>query len=116
MSGALDIVRLYQAAAKGSADDPFNWEDSFGNPSELEGSDRDLFTLFERDRKNGLLPELYQACGTKDFLYEMNRDVHRRLTEQGAEIVYHEVPEHMHNWDFWDLEIRRILDWMLPTA
>ena len=32
----------------------------------------------------------------------------------GAEIEYHEVPGHMHNWDFWDQDIRRILDWMLP--
>ena len=80
----------------------------------LSGSDRDLFALIEKDMKNGQIPELYQACGTEDFLFTLNQSVHKRLEEMGVKSVYKEVPGYMHNWEFWDLEIRSILDWMLP--
>lgn len=116
MSGALDIALLHDEAMKGNVDNPFSWEDAFGEAAEhLAGSDRDLFALIEKDTKNGLIPELYQACGTEDFLFALNQNVHKKLEEMGVKTVYREIPEHMHNWDFWDLEIQRILDWMLPA-
>ena len=116
MSGALDIVRLHEDAMTGKADNPFLWDDVFGEmENRLEGSDRDLFALLKRDMENGLVPELYQACGTEDFLFELNRGAHERLEKMGVKSVYKEVLGHMHNWDFWDLEIRSILDWMLPA-
>ena len=58
------------------------------------------------------MPELYQACGTEDFLYQMNLKAKARMEEMGASLVYDEGPGG-HNWDFWDLHIRNILDWML---
>lgn len=116
MSGALDIAATYESGKSGALDSPFAWEDAFEDPEKLAGSDKDLFELFRRDREKGIVPELYQTCGTKDFLFEMNREAYRRLTDMGAEIEYHEVPEHMHNWDFWDREIRKIFDWFLPKA
>ena len=58
---------------------------------------------------------VFMGCGTEDFLYVLNQNVHKRLEEMGVSTVYREVPGHMHNWDFWDLEIQRILDWMFPV-
>ncbi len=116
MSGALDIAGLHDAAQNGSVDNPFSWEDSFGDvANSLHGSDRDLFALYKKDKENGLVPDLYQSCGTEDFLFTLNQDVHRRFEEMGADIEYHEAEGHMHNWDFWDMDIKRILDWMLPA-
>ena len=115
MSGALDIQAVHDAGATGEIDSPFSWSDAFGEAAEhLAGSDRDLFTLYEKDKAAGLVPELYQSCGDQDFLFRINQDVHRRFIEMGASVEYSEVPGHMHNWDFWDQDIRRILDWMLP--
>ena len=115
MSGALDIQKVYEADQAGAIESPFHWKDSFGDAADhLAGSDRDLFTLLRKDREKGLLPELYQSCGDQDFLYTINQDVHRSLQQMGIQTEYHEVPGHMHNWDFWDLDIRRILDWMFP--
>ncbi len=108
MSGALDL-----AAMKPAEGSPFAWQDLFGDVKDLSGTDKDLFTLFEKDKKAGLVPELYQSCGTKDFLYEMNQDAHERFVKLGADITYHEEEGHMHNWDFWDQDIRRVLDWMI---
>ena len=112
MSGALDIAALYESAKAGTVDSPFPWTDLFGDTTEhLEGSDRDLFALFEKDKAAGLIPQLYQSCGEEDFLFKLNRKSHERMKALGADIDYHEVPGHMHNWDFWDQDIRRILDW-----
>lgn len=116
MSGALDIVRLHDEAEAGLVDNPFPWEDAFGETAgHLEGSDRDLFALLKRDMENGQVPELYQSCGTEDFLYKLNQGVHEKLEKMGVKTVYKEVPGYMHNWEFWDLEIRSILDWMFSA-
>ncbi len=112
MSGALDLAASYESARKGKIDSPFPWNEIFENPEALEGSDRDLFFLYEKCRQNGVIPELYQACGTEDFLYEMNQAAKRRMEDMGAVITYDEGPGG-HNWDFWDLHIRHVLDWML---
>lgn len=112
MSGALDIVALYEAAKNGQIESPFSWEDSFADLDHLEGSQADLFKLYEDCVKKGIVPELYQACGKDDFLYEMNCKVRDRLIKNGVSLTYEEG-EGMHNWEFWDKYIQRILDWML---
>ena len=99
MSGALDIAVLYRQASDGAIDNPFPWHDIFQDPEALSGSDRDLFTLYEQCRKNNTAPSLYQACGTGDFLYDINRSVKKRMEDMQADLVYEEGPGG-HNWDF----------------
>ena len=113
MSGALDIAGLYQAAAAGNNDNnPFHWEDCFGDPDKLAGSDYDLFTLYDRDVKNGCVPKLYQAVGRDDFLYPSNVYVRKLLEQKQADLTYEE-DKGGHDWNFWDQYIQHILDWML---
>lgn len=114
MSGAVDIEACYQGGQNGSIDSPFQWNMIFENPRELGHSDADLFTLAEKDLTEGTLPELHQSCGTRDFLIEMNRNTYEKMKHMGIKVEYEEVPEHMHNWDFWDLEIQKVLNWMFP--
>lgn len=45
----------------------------------LAGSDNDLLELYSRCKDNGLAPELYQACGTEDFLYANNRRIKNQM-------------------------------------
>lgn len=112
LSGALDISSCYRLCMEGKIEGPFPWNQIFRDPSQLDGSSADLFELFRQDREKGLLPELYQACGTEDFLIGMNRDAYAGFTSMGAEISYHETEGHAHNWDYWDEEIRNGLDWI----
>ena len=86
---------------------------AYGDMTQVAGSDRDIITLFEKDKAQGLLPRLYQSCGTEDFLFQMNQNVNQKLTQLGAEIDYFEVPGFEHEWDFWDLEIQNVLKWVL---
>lgn len=85
---------------------------AFGDMTEVAGSDRDIIALFEKDKAAGLLPRMYQSCGTEDFLFQMNKAVNEKLTELGAEIDYREIPGYEHEWDLWDLEIKNVLNWV----
>lgn len=113
MSAAMDVAGLSDEVQKGNIEAPFPFHDIFEDPAHLAGSDKDIFELYRRDAEKGCVPELYQACGTKDFLYQMNEDANRRLTEMGAKITYSVTPDAMHNWDYWDSELPKILDWMM---
>ena len=77
------------------------------NPEE-----EDLFVLLENAVKNGIkLPKLYQCCGTEDFIYPANVEFRDFAQNLGVELTYVEGPG-VHNWDFWDPYIRKVLDWL----
>ncbi len=81
---------------------------TFGNPEELLASDRAPKTLARMRKEAGAqLPRLFLACGTEDFLYQANLDMHNCLTELGIE---HEWVTHpgVHDFNFWN--------WALPVA
>ncbi len=109
MSGALDICNLFGA----SQASVFRRQAIFGDVEDLKGTQADLFALFEKDKAAGCVPQMYMACGTEDFLYQMNLDAKARFEKMGADLTYEEGPGG-HEWDFWDVYIRHILDWMMP--
>ncbi|MFT4007806.1 MAG: alpha/beta hydrolase-fold protein [Lacrimispora sp.] len=113
LSGAVDIAMTYEATIRGIYDGPFPWEEIFKDPKQISGSNADLLTLYDKCRAAGNVPQLYSACGTEDFVYEMNRQMKARLEEKGASIVYEEG-EGGYTWDFWDQYIQKALKWMLP--
>ena len=112
MSGALDIVSLHEGGKKNAGPSPFNWTAMFGDVETLKGGGSDLIAQFERCKEKGCVPELYQACGTEDFLYSMNLKAKEQFLALGANLTYEEGPG-AHDWNFWDRQIQRVLDWML---
>lgn len=112
LSGALDLAGLLEGINNGAVDGPFPLDAIWEDPTKIEGSDSDLFALYKKDKENGLVPDLYQGCGKDDFLFAMNNDVNKRFQEMGAEVTYR-VGEGMHNWDYWDSQLRDMLDWFL---
>lgn len=109
-SGALDVGFRYTPLAVKNAPLPFYVEDCFGDPATIAGSDRDVFQLYEKTAEKGKVPRLYQSCGTADFLYGMNVAANKALTKLGADITWREAPGVEHEWDFWDSEIRWLLE------
>lgn len=86
---------------------------TFGNLSELLGSDRDPEAVAAALKKKGAdIPRIYMACGTEDFLLEENRSYHNFLLSQGIEHTYVESPG-VHNWDFWNEHIEKGILWAL---
>ncbi len=57
------------------------------------------------------LPALFMACGTQDPLLSANRSYRDLLVSLGFSVSYFES-EGGHDWDFWDAEIKRAIDWL----
>ena len=112
MSGALDIVALYESAKSNPEPSVFNWKAIFGDPDALAGSHSDLFAQYAQCAERRLSPKLYQTCGTEDFLYALNIGARDRMLALGADLTYTEGPG-AHDWSFWDHHIQEIMDWLL---
>ena len=53
----------------------------------------------------------YQACGTEDFLYEMNGKFRQFMDISGLDFRYEEGPGG-HEWNFWDRYVQNVLTWI----
>lgn len=62
-------------------------------------------------REGRPLPAFYLSCGTEDSLLPWSRLYRDLLRGAGAEVTYEEEPG-AHEWDFWDRQIRKTLDWL----
>jgi S-formylglutathione hydrolase FrmB len=88
---------------------------AFGQ-DQVEGTEHDLIRMIEElDKSDGPKPKFYQSCGTEDFLYDKNAAVRAAFEQSGLDYTYTEGPG-VHNWDFWDGQIREVLKWLpLPN-
>ncbi|RUS45041.1 alpha/beta hydrolase family protein [Cohnella sp. AR92] len=85
----------------------------FGDLTELLGSDKDPEAIVRRLIETGEeLPRLYMACGTEDFLLDVNRRFHDFLEENKVEHTYRESAG-AHTWDFCNEAIADGLKWAL---
>ena len=87
------------------------WRNVFGPYEEYSGSDNDLFALAEKRKALGMMPRVYQWCGTEDFLYKQNLAFRDHLQKLGYDLTYEEGPGD-HQWKYWDEMIQRVLDWL----
>ncbi|MBN2643222.1 MAG: esterase family protein [Victivallales bacterium] len=106
LSGVLDI-------AIKSPTWPELFDGIFGKDQELTGSKHDLFALADKlaavPRESR--PELFQSCGTEDFLYADNVKFCEHLRRIGYQHEYREKPG-THCWEFWDDTIQDVLKWL----
>ena len=90
------------------------FESIFGDTQKIKGSENDPEALLLRIKdQGGEIPEFYMACGTEDELIKVNRRYRDFLRAQGVSLTYEEAPG-IHDWNFWDAYIQKVLDW-LPT-
>lgn len=108
LSGVTDLSAMWTEHAETQAE----FSRIFGSPEEFAASDEDLFRLSRELKKSGgKIPQLFQVCGTGDFLYEGNVRFRDHLRALGYELDYRESPG-THCWDFWDANIRAVLEWL----
>ncbi len=86
---------------------------TFGKLDELENSENNPEYLIKQLKQKGeVLPEIYMAVGTEDFLLENNRQLHAFLEAEQVAHVYKEGPG-THDWDFWGAHIEPAICWLL---
>jgi S-formylglutathione hydrolase FrmB len=104
LSGALDIANTTHG------DEEYN--NIFGDIENLRGSENDLFFLAEKlAASDGEKPQLYQCCGTEDFLYEDNIRFREHCKNLNLKLTYEEE-KGIHEWGYWDKKIQSVLRWL----
>lgn len=88
----------------------------FGDLTQVTGSDKDPEALIRRlQQEQAEIPQLYLACGSEDFLLDVNHEFRDFLTKEQIPHVYHETPGG-HTWDFWNEYISLSLDWATQAS
>lgn len=111
LSGALDIAALYEKDRMNPKEAFISWESIVERPEAIKGSRSELAVLFDSAKEQGEIPDLYQCCGTEDFLYAMNIKIRDDLKNRGAELTYEEGSGG-HDWNYWDQSIQKVLQWL----
>lgn len=85
------------------------YESVCGAEKDYAGSRNDYISLAKELKESGrLLPRIYMACGTEDFLLESNRKYRDHLKKLGYELEYHEEAGG-HEWGFWNQQVYQFL-------
>ncbi|MCR5674657.1 MAG: esterase family protein [Lachnospiraceae bacterium] len=107
-SGSVDMVyRVREMDEAGTRD----WNKIFGD-MELAGSEIDVMHLMKKNAAAPGKPRLYVSCGTADFLYPLHRRFVPALRENGWEVTDYEEKDAVHEWGFWDRQIRSFIDFI----
>ncbi len=115
LSGVLDFPERVEKSLKsrGAA-----WSSIFRNcfgdqitREQLLGTENDLIDLVTA-ADPGQLPQLFQCCGTEDFLYDNNQHFREACRGTSIPLTYTEGPGG-HTWEYWDQAIQEFLK-LLP--
>ena len=84
----------------------------FGDMEKAAKTDLNPTVAFENLLKeNRPAPKFYISCGTEDGLFDANVDFKNYLVGKGADVTWDEE-KRGHDWDFWDSQIKKVLDWL----
>lgn len=81
------------------------------------GSENDILYLLDKALEKGApLPNLYQWCGTEDFLFRDNCRVFEIFDRRSYPSLEWRNSEGNHAWKYWDAQICPAIDWLLEKA
>ena len=84
----------------------------FDNKKAAAGTDKNPRAAVEEMlSEHRCIPKFYMACGTKDDLMQANVAFRDFLQTKGLEVTWDEE-DYGHDWDFWDSQIKKVLDWL----
>ena len=101
-SGAVDIASASRRHTQ-------NWKRISGGKS-IRGTENDLLHMLKVHAGAEKKPRLYVSCGTADFLYDQHRKFIPLLKKNGWDVTHYEEPDAVHEWGFWDREIRKFIE------
>jgi putative tributyrin esterase len=114
LSGSLSSVRPGTDERNTSPINTEKWtKGAFGEKYELYDPNKECAqTMLRNCVDKGIdIPKMYVCCGTEDFLYNANCDFRDLAVSLKVDFTYEEAPG-VHNWDFWDPFIRRVIHWL----
>ena len=91
-------------------------ESAFGSLVEAAKTDKNHHVALEQLKERVAAgeveaPAFYLACGTQDSLVGVNRSFRSDVEAAGFDVTWDEE-DRGHDWDFWDSQIRKVIDWL----
>ncbi len=84
----------------------------FDNMEEASKTDKNPWVAVEDMLAAGRnVPHIYMACGTQDDLMPANIAFRDYLESKGIKVTWDE-DDYGHDWNFWDSQIKKVLDWL----
>jgi S-formylglutathione hydrolase FrmB len=88
----------------------------FGDLEAAVQTDKNYQVCYEQLKQRveageAVMPEVYLACGTDDEFISSTRALRDQLVADSVALTYDEQPGG-HEWDFWDAQIKKIIDWL----
>ena len=116
--GGMDIAKIMHTVSQfnnGGTDFNIDMEELAEQGMSLDNSDNELYQIAKRNADEGKkLPKIIMTCGGNDFIRPFVYECRDKLKEYGYDVMYEEVPGYAHEWDFWDLTLRKALNEWLP--
>jgi S-formylglutathione hydrolase FrmB len=113
LSGAVDMANRISSMPD---DEPVRRDiiNVFGRNPSIQGTKHDLMFAARQCKAEGkAIPRLYQCCGEDDFLYQDNLAFKDFAIKEELPLTWQSDPGYEHTWDYWDLRIQTVLEWML---
>jgi len=93
------------------------FQGAFGEAAGIPGSEYDLAVYAKRNKEEGIeVPQLFLAVGKEDFIRDVVRKDRDALLRLGYQITYEEPEGYAHDWDFWDVYLKKTFDEWLPIT
>lgn len=86
----------------------------FGDAKALEGSCDDVFAMARENLSAKQSPNFFFPVGENDFIRPIARECVSLLKELGIPTYYEETPGYGHEWDFWDMKLKEVIETRLP--
>ncbi len=85
----------------------------FDNLEDASKTDMNPFVAVdEMLGSNRSIPRFYMACGRQDDLFKINEEFRDYMLSKGIDVTWDE-DDCGHEWDFWDSQIKKVLDWLI---
>ncbi|WP_407270050.1 alpha/beta hydrolase-fold protein [Radiobacillus sp. PE A8.2] len=83
--------------------------------SDFVGSEHDLRWFAEKNMSDGVdVPKIFIGVGEKDFIRDRVREDYEILKKLGYNLVYEEARNMKHDFDMWDVYLKKALSKWLP--
>lgn len=88
----------------------------FGDLAAAAQTDKNFQVTYQElkervSRGEATMPRMYLACGLDDDFITSTRAFRDQLLADGVDLTYDEEPG-AHEWDFWDRQIKKVIDWL----
>ncbi|MFI3200980.1 MAG: alpha/beta hydrolase family protein [Eubacteriales bacterium] len=111
LSGCLNILWDDNNSKKNSKA-MMDRETVFGEDGTYDPKEHDILVKMQELLREGIpLPNIYQCCGTDDFLYAMNMEYHEKFLDENVEHTF-VTSEGTHDWAYWNTAIAATLEWL----